>query len=143
MAMKSGEVFDMMSDETTQVRMDGDAVKALLDTLLTAGAITEAQKQGCFKEISFETVRIARKHKEDKVAYTPPKLGANITAAAVVDMLGECREKIADLKKDEGILKAGLDVRIRAEERADNASSSTQSADEPEGPTTKEDGIPF
>lgn len=117
MALQDGEEFEMMSTDTTQVRIDGDAVKMLLDDLLALGKITEEQKEACFKEISFETIKTNRKDKSKKPKFIPPKFGPNTTPGGVVDMLGECREKAADLKKEEGMLKDWLKANITKPEK--------------------------
>ena len=112
MAVIDAENFEMMSTSTTQVRIDGDAVKELLERLVLAGQITEAEKAACFKEISFETIKTNRKDKSKKPKFVAPVLGANITPEAVVDMLGECREKAKDLEKEEGIYKDWLKAKV-------------------------------
>jgi hypothetical protein len=120
MALIDAENFEMMSSDTTQVRIDGDAVKDLLDRLLLAEVITEEEKNACFKEISFVTIKTSRKDKNKKLKFDPPKLnGANITPEAVVDMLGECREKKKNLETEEGMYKEYLQARvIKPEEEA-------------------------
>jgi len=118
MAVLEAEDFEMMSTTTTQVRVDGDAVKDLLARLVLAEKITEAEAAGCFKEISFETIKTARKDKAKKSKFVPPNL-ANATPSGVVDMLGLVREKTKDLEKEEGILKDWIkDKVIRPENEA-------------------------
>lgn len=119
MALIDAEDFEMMSTDTTQVRIDSDAVKDLLDRLVLAEVITEEEKAACFKEISFVTIKTNRKDRSKKPKWVPPKLGANATPEMVVDMLGECREKAADLKKEEGMYKDYLQEKvIKPEEKA-------------------------
>jgi hypothetical protein len=112
MALIDAENFEMMSSDTTQVRIDGDAVKELLERLLLAGVITEEEKAACFKEISFVTIKTNRKDKTKKPKFVPPNLGPNTTPERVVDMLGENREKKKDLEKEEGMLKDYLQAKV-------------------------------
>lgn len=139
MTAKTGEAFEMVSSATTQVRLDGDAVKTLLERLIAEGKITLEESQGCFKQISFETVRTTRLYAANKPTYEPPKFGPNITAAGLVDMLGETREKQKILEKDEGIIKVALAARIAAEAMPLSSPSVAGAAKS----TPEEDGIPF
>ncbi len=117
MALQDGEDFEMMSSETTQVRIDGDAVKALLERLVLAEVITEKESQACFKEISFTTIKTARKDSSKKPKFIPPNL-KNATPVGVVDMLGGVREKKKDLEKEEEIYKDWLKTQIIDPENA-------------------------
>jgi hypothetical protein len=107
MAVRSAEDFDMITFEQTQTRLNGDAVKGLLERLVGANTITPEEYQSCFKDISFTVVSTKRKDRAKKPKYIPPVLD-NITIIGLCDQLGLTREKMSDLKKDEGIYKERL-----------------------------------
>lgn len=113
MAVKSGEDFEMISFDSTQVRIDGEAVKALLATLQEKGLILPEQAMACYKEIKMHTVKTERKDKAKALPFKMPEL-ANATDMGLVDMLGQTRERIKHDKKLEGVYKAALEARLTA-----------------------------
>lgn len=111
MVMKSGEAFDMITFGVDQVRLNGDAVKALLTDLRAKDLITAEQLEGVFKTISFEQMKIVRKDKALKKPFVMPNL-TNATVTGLVDMLGSIREDIALEKKLEGIYRTAIMARL-------------------------------
>lgn len=107
MAIKAGEDFEMISFDSTQVRIDGDAVKALLAELQEKNLVTPAQVMACYKEIHMSTIKTTRKDKSLAPVFSMPDF-SNATASGVVDMLGSLREKMKLDKKLEGLYKTKL-----------------------------------
>lgn len=107
MALIEGEEFELSSTNTTQMRLDTDYVKELIEELQLQGKITIEQKLACFKDIPIETIRTNRKDAEKKLKFVPPSL-TQATPSAVVDFLGNIRERMANDKKEEGIYKEWL-----------------------------------
>lgn len=101
MAVIRGEMFEAMSSETAQDRIDSSKVRALL---------TQEQLDTVMKTITFTTVKTSR-YSGEKAKFTMPNL-ANATPEGLVDMLGEVREQIKDLQKLEGIYKDALAARM-------------------------------
>lgn len=104
----NGENFSLNVTSQTQVRLDNDKVKALL---------TAEQQKECSKEIHMTVMKTTRINGQ-KRDFVMPSL-ANATPEGLVDMLGEVREQINDLKKYEGIYKEALTARL-----ADDAAKS-------------------
>lgn len=104
MAIRSGEDFEFISFIRSQIRIDTPKVKELLGRLQEAGHITPAEYTGCFKELEMNFLQTSRKDPAKKQKFTPPVLD-NVTIVGLVDMLGDTREKIAVLKKEEGYYK--------------------------------------
>ena len=100
----NGEFFTVNVTRQTQVRLDSDAVKALL---------TEEQLRQCSKEISFDVMKTTRTTGK-KRDFVMPNF-ANATPQGLADMLGDVREQIKDLQKYEGMYKEALSARIKAD----------------------------
>lgn len=101
MAEITGEKFTAKIITVHQDRVDTAAVKELLG---------EDVKK-VMKTISMEQLKCSR-HSGEKRAFRMPNL-ANATPEGLVDMLGDVREQIADLKKLEGIYKEALSARLK------------------------------
>lgn len=112
MALIEGEDFELSSSNTTQMRLDTDYVKDLIEELQLAGKITMEQKLACFKDIPMEVIRTNRKDPSKKLKFTPPSL-TQLTPAGAVDMLGSLRERMANDKKEEGIYKEWLKTHFK------------------------------
>lgn len=108
MPVEKGEEFDTQITTVTQERLDGDAVKMLLDEMLQKGHITNEQKAACFKSIKFRTISTKRIDPSKAPPFSMPNL-SNATPAGLIDMLGNVRENAKTLKKLEGIYKTKLE----------------------------------
>lgn len=113
MAIQISDTYQAMTSETTQTRLNSDSVKALLDTLLSRGVITSEEAAACFHEISFTTLRVTRREGvPPKDKWKAPTLGNNVTNEGLLEMLGEVKEKKADLEKEEKFLAEAFKVRL-------------------------------
>jgi len=106
-----GEEFDLTNTAVTQVRLDGDAIKAFIANMVAAGYISKEGVAGLYKEIKFVQMRTPRKDKDKKRPFVMPSL-ANATIPGLIDMLGQTREEIANAKKLEGVYKTALQSRL-------------------------------
>lgn len=123
MATLSGDDFECISYVQESMRLDTDYVKALLERLANEGKIKPEEYMAAFKTTNSEYVTTKRKDPSLKQKWEMPKLGENITPEALVDFLGVTREKLANLKKDEGFYKEA--VRVRGKLFKDTPSAST------------------
>lgn len=112
MTVVLGEQFEMMSSDGSQIRIDSDTVKELLQRLVDEGTITQETSESCFKTIYMHTVRTNRRDSALKPKWIAPTLGANATPEMIVDQLGDVREKMKSLEKTEGFLKEALAVKL-------------------------------
>ncbi len=105
---KEGEFFTATIEHVYQDRLDGALVEQAL------GAV---KFKACKKTIDFDMTKTKRKVGK-KRDFVNPNL-ANATASGLVDLLGQVREEMSDLKKLEGIYKTALDARIALEKLED------------------------
>lgn len=112
MALIEGEDFELSTTNSTQMRLDTDYVKDLIEELQLAGKITLEQKLACFKDIKIETIRTNRKDASKKLKFEPPNL-TQMTPSGAVDLLGTVRERMANDKKEEGIYKEWLKTHFK------------------------------
>lgn len=103
-----GENFEGVQTEVNQERLDTDSVRAIL---------TPDQLEACTKTLSFTQIKVERKDKSKKPKFQMPNL-ANATPEGLMDMLGDVREQMKDLKKLEGIYKDALEGRLKTLEDA-------------------------
>ena len=115
MAHTQGEDFEVFTTEQSQVRLDTEAVKRLLEQLMTDGIITMEQYTGCFKTLQFGVIKTARVDISKKPQFTIPSFSPNITSAGLADLLGSHREKMSFDKKLEGVYKTKLASLMQAE----------------------------
>jgi hypothetical protein len=141
MAVIDAEEFELSTSESSQKRLDGDAVKALLEELKLKKLITQDDIDGCYKTININTVRTNRKDKSKAPEFKVPDL-SNATPVGVADMLGVTREQKKDLEKLEGIYKGWLESNYfkPLEEKAKAAAAAEGGAKQLEG--IDADGIP-
>jgi len=117
MAILVSDTYQSMTSSVTQNRINTDEVKLLLEDLLSAGKITQEQASACFKDISFDVLKITRKDGiAPKEKWVAPTLGANVTPEGLLEMLGDVREKKGDLEKDEKFLSEAFKARVKARE---------------------------
>jgi hypothetical protein len=113
MAVKQTDDWQVSTSITTQVRLDGDSTKALLNKLLHEGLITEDQHRACFKELSFEVMRVNRLDKSKVEKFEMPDF-SNYTFDGFLNELGVTKEKKKNLTKLEGILKERINMELTA-----------------------------
>lgn len=101
MAIVAGEKFEAMIVEVSQDRLDNDKVRSTL---------TAQQLLECTKTITFSQTKLNRISGK-KSEFRMPNL-ANATPEGLVDMLGDIREQMKDLKKLEGIYATALAARM-------------------------------
>lgn len=117
MAILVSELYQSMTSEVTQTRINTDEVKLLLWDLLEAGKITQEQAASCFKDISFEVLKITRNDKAPpKDKWKAPLLGENVTPEGLLEMLGDVREKKSDIEKEEKFLSEAFKARVKQRE---------------------------
>lgn len=117
MAILEADKYQAMTSTTTQTRLDNEAVKSLLDALLRLGKITPEQVASCYKEISFEVLRVSRRDGQPaKEKWVAPTLGENMTPEGILDMLGDVREMKGDLEKEDKFLSEAFKARVAARE---------------------------
>lgn len=102
MSTVTGESFEALVMKVTQERLDSEKIKELLDP---------EQLRSVTKVIEFAQIKCNRIN-GDKPKFKVPNL-ANATPEGLVDMLGEVREQMKDLKKLEGIYKEALEARMK------------------------------
>lgn len=106
----NGETFSVNIEEVTQDRLNGETAKSYL---------TAEQLKAATNTIVFDQARTTR-IKGEKHKFVPPNL-ENATPVGLVDMLGDVREKMNALKREEKYLLAALKARIPTELiKADN-----------------------
>jgi hypothetical protein len=113
MAVKQTDDWQIATSVTTQVRLDGDSTKALLNSLYHEGKITEEQHRSCFTTISFDVMRISRTDKAKVEKFEMPDF-SNYTFDGFLNEIGVTKEKIKNLKKLEGILKERINSELVA-----------------------------
>ena len=97
-----GEKFVANKTTSTQERISSDAVREVL---------TPEQLKRVINVLDVTQLRVTRISGE-KAKFKMPNL-SNATKEGLVDMLGEVREQMADLKKLEGIYKEALEARLK------------------------------
>lgn len=101
----NGEVFQLTINDVAQERLNTEKVKSKL---------TPAMLKECTDVVTFQQYRTKRLA-GTKEAFKMPNL-ENATPSGLIDMLGDVREQIADLKRLEGIYKTALEARLKKEE---------------------------
>ncbi len=115
MAILQSEKYQAMTSSVTQVRVDNDAVKLLLEDLLEKELITPEQSAKCFKDISYDMLKVSRKDgTPPKEKWKAPLLGDNVTPEGLLDMLGDVKEKKGDIEKEEKFLSEAFKARVKA-----------------------------
>lgn len=99
-----GEKFTATISQVVQSRLNKD---------LVAEKLSAEDLAACHKEIEFPMIKSARKEGKKPVFKTPNL--SNFTPEGIADMLGDVRERIADLKKEEGVLKEALKARLEVD----------------------------
>jgi hypothetical protein len=118
MATKSTENWDLITYTQTQVRLDTDPVKAFIGRMVEEGHITEAQSFALYKEIPMNMISTKRKDPQARKPWQKPDM-RNATLEGIIEMLGQTREEMSNLKKTEGFLKERLMAELRASGDAD------------------------
>lgn len=98
--MDSGEKFTVKRIPVVQERISKDKVVALLAKLEIPLKDVQDVKE-------FFQLKTARIQKADKPKFTIPDL-RNMTQQGLIDILGDLRERISLLKKEEGFYKQAL-----------------------------------
>ena len=101
-----GEDFLVTIEGSTQNRISTEKVKELL---------TPEQLEQVMQSIDITTMRSTRRDASKKPKFVLPNTD-NLTPAGLTDMLGDVRERIGLLKKEEELYKEMLKAHLRREE---------------------------